>query len=80
MNLEIIFYAQGSVNQTIKITDASLTEQQVKQGLRDGSILTSIGDGDVVRFTDGDMKKIGHVVDTSAGDDMEYDFDLGDEE
>ena len=78
MKVNIDFYAQGDIRQVIELTDPKITAQQLREGLAAGNIYTSITMGEEVLLIeeDGSDRVIGRVVETSAGDNMEYDFSL----
>lgn len=77
--LEIEMYVNGTVHQSIVITDNDLSPDQVREGIKEGSILTSIGhssnNGKVYQIGS-DFKEIGYVKSQESCDDLEISWPL----
>jgi len=80
--IEVTFAASGTVTQTIRL-NTNITKEEFVAGLRNGTILTSVGhgatngrvyqlSGEEGAFAVGGLKEIGVVVEQEAGDDMEF--------
>jgi len=74
---KISFIAQGTVEQTIRITKEGITPQNIISGLESGKYFTTLGDGK--RITDSEDKEIAVIEDSEY--ELEYiEFESKDEE
>ncbi len=72
--IEMTFDVTGTVHQRIIITNG-MTPEQVKEGFKNGTILTSIGhnwsNGKVYSIENGNLNEVGYVASQEALDDTE---------
>lgn len=76
--MQITFTATGTVRQSVKMIDKTITAERLQEMLRSGTALTTIQEGGSVDIT-ADGRKIAEVNDVY--NELEYaDFDVEEEE